>query len=301
VELVFNPGRPETGVVEDIAAGIRRLVAPNPGPFTFTGTCSYLVGADEVIVIDPGPEDDAHLVRLLSAIGGAAVLAILVTHTHRDHSPLSRRLQAETGAPILGCAPHFAARALRLGEINPLDASSDALYQPDAVLLDGASVTLGASTFEVIATPGHTANHLAFALPAQGIVFTGDHIMGWSTSIVAPPDGAMGAYMASLEAMIAREADQLYLPGHGAPVADPRRFARGLLQHRRHRENQIMDRLLRQPMRIPELVAANYPGLNPALTGAAGLSVFAHLEDLHDRGLVNALPNIGFDAVFGRR
>lgn len=301
MELVFNPGRPETGVIETVAPAIRRLVAPNPGPFTFTGTCTYIVGDDGLIVIDPGPDDEAHAQRLAAAIGDQPVLAILVTHTHRDHSPLSRQLQAMTGAPILGCAPHFAARALRLGEVNPLDASSDALYRPDRVLSDGEKLVLGMRAFEVIATPGHTANHLAFALPDQGIVFTGDHIMGWSTSIVAPPDGAMGAYMASLDAMILREGDQLYLPGHGAPVAEPRRFARGLAQHRRHRENQIMDRLATRPMTIPELVAANYPALNPALIGAAGLSVFAHLEDLHSRNLVAAEPDLAFDAVFSRR
>ncbi len=298
--LSFNLARPETGTIEEIAPGIRRLVAPNPGPFTFTGTCTYLVGGDEVLVVDPGPEDEAHLARLIAAIGTARVAGILVTHTHRDHSPLARALQARTESAIFGCAPHHAARALRLGEINPLDASADAHHAPDHVLTHGAHIEIGGRKIEVIATPGHTANHLCFALSGQGIVFSGDHVMGWSTSIVAPPDGAMGDYLASLEHLVSREEDRVYLPGHGAPVSDPRRFTRALLSHRRQRESQIFDRLAEGPKTIPELVAANYPALNPALLGAAALSVFAHIEELHARGAIHAEPELAMDAVYRR-
>jgi glyoxylase-like metal-dependent hydrolase (beta-lactamase superfamily II) len=301
VEFSFNPARPETGTIEEIAPGIRRLVAPNPGPFTFTGTCTYLIGTSEVVIVDPGPADDAHLVRLMQAIGEADVAGILVTHTHRDHSPLARSLKERTGTEIFGCAPHRAARALRLGEINPLDASADAEHLPDRELHDGEGFSLAGHQFEVIATPGHTANRLCFALPDEGILFSGDHVMGWSTSIVAPPDGAMGDYLASLDHLIHREQDRLYLPGHGAPVSDPRRFTRGLLAHRRQRENQILDRLTEGARTIPDLVALNYPGLAPALLGAAALSVFAHLEELHARGDITAEPDLSIDALYRRR
>lgn len=301
MEFNVNPARPETGAIEEIAPGIRRLIAPNPGPFTFTGTCTYLIGTSDLVVIDPGPADEAHLARLMLAIGSANVAGILVTHTHRDHSPLARTIKQRTGAAIIGCAPHRAARALRLGEINPLDASADADHRPDRALHHGDRLNLGGTEFEAIATPGHTANHLCFAMSERGIVFSGDHVMGWSTSIVAPPDGAMGDYLASLEHLVNREQDHLYLPGHGAPVTDPRRFARGLLAHRRQRESQILDRLSDGPKTIPELVALNYPGLAPALLGAAALSVFAHLEELHARGAVAAEPDLAMDAIFRRR
>lgn len=301
VEFNANPAKPETGSIEEIVPGIRRLIAPNPGPFTFTGTCTYLVGSDELLVIDPGPADDAHLARLIEAIGAAKVAGILVTHTHRDHSPLARTLKERTSAEIYGCAPHRAARALRLGEINPLDASADAEHLPDRQLDHGEHLDLAGHAIEVIATPGHTANHLCFALPGQGILFSGDHVMGWSTSIVAPPDGAMGDYLASLEHLISREQDRIYLPGHGGPVSDPRRFTRGLLAHRRQRESQILDRLAEGPRTIRELVTLNYPGLTPALLGAAALSVFAHLEELHARQAVAAEPELAMDALFRRR
>jgi glyoxylase-like metal-dependent hydrolase (beta-lactamase superfamily II) len=301
VELNVNLARPETGAIEEILPGIRRLIAPNPGPFTFTGTCTYLVGNDNVVIVDPGPADDSHLARLMQAIGAAKVAGILVTHTHRDHSPLARVVQERTGAMIYGCAPHRAARALRLGEINPLDASADTDHLPDHPLHHGDEISLARHLIEVIATPGHTANHLCFALPEQGILFSGDHVMGWSTTIVAPPDGAMGEYLSSLDHLLNREQDRLYLPGHGGPVADPRRFTRGLLMHRRQRETQILDRLAEGPKTIRDLVALNYPGLAPALLGAAALSVFAHLEELHAREAVTAEPELAIDALYRRR
>lgn len=298
--LEFNLAPPESGTIEEVAPGIRRLVAPNAGPFTFTGTCTYLVGRNEVAVVDPGPADEQHFARLVAALEGQRLGGILVTHTHRDHSPLARRLAERFEVPIHGCAPHRAARPLRLGEINPLDASADVDYVPNHLLSGGESLRLGEERFEVLETPGHTANHLCFAMPDRGILFSGDQVMGWSTSIVAPPDGAMGDYLASLETMVAREADRLYLPGHGGAVADPRRFTRALLQHRRQREHQIIDRLADGSMTIAELVAANYPGLKPALRGAAALSVFAHLEELHARGVVRAEPDLSMDGRFSR-
>jgi glyoxylase-like metal-dependent hydrolase (beta-lactamase superfamily II) len=301
MDVPFNLNPPETARLEEVAPGIRRLVAGNAGPFTFTGTCTYLVGTDELAIIDPGPEDGAHFARLLAAIGEARVGAILVTHTHRDHSPLARFLAERTGARILGCGPHAPARPLRLGEANPLDASADLEYRPDSESADGARIAVGGQVFTAIATPGHTANHISFALDGRGIVFSGDHVMGWSTSIVAPPDGSMADYLASLEKLAGREEDALYLPGHGGGVADPRRFTRAILSHRKQREMQIMDRLANGPRRVVELVEENYPGLRPELKGAAGLSTFAHLEDLFARGLLTAEPELAMDAVFRRR
>ncbi len=278
------PAQP--GILLDVAPGIRRIIANNPSPFTFTGTCTYVVGRGEVSVIDPGPEDIVHIEALLDSLEGEKIARILVTHTHRDHSPAARLLQARTGAPILGCAPHHAARAMHAGETSRLDASSDQDHRPERVLIDGERIESEGHAFIAIETPGHTANHLAFELAGTGMVFSGDHVMAWSTTIVAPPDGAMGAYMASLEKLVERENDRAYWPGHGGPVADPRRFTRALLNHRRQRETQIIDLLAKGAATIPQMVAANYPGLNPALVGAAGLSVFAHLEDLVARGRV---------------
>ena len=273
------------GTAVAVSPLVRRLVAPNGGPFTFTGTCSYLVGQSDVVVIDPGPDNDAHFEALVAAIGSATLSAILVTHTHKDHSPLARRLKALTNAPIIGCAPHQAARALSEGEVNQLDASADLAHQPDRVL--GADEMFEGRGFrlEAVPTPGHTMNHLAFALLEENALFSGDHVMAWATTIVAPPDGAMGAYMASLETLMARE-EAIYWPGHGGPVTDPARFVRGLLHHRRMRETTIAERVAAGDLTIPTIVERLYSGLDPKLKGAAALSVFAHLEELVARGMV---------------
>jgi glyoxylase-like metal-dependent hydrolase (beta-lactamase superfamily II) len=272
------------GSAIDAALGgaIRRITAPNPGPFTFHGTNSYLIGENRLTLVDPGPDSDAHLAALLAAIGECALETIVVTHTHVDHSALTGALQRQTGARVLGCAPHFAARALAEGETNLLDASGDKAYRPDEVLEDGARIATELGPLSVIATPGHTANHLCFALDQEGIVFSGDHVMAWSTSIVAPPDGAMAPYMASLERMLQR-VDRLYLPGHGGAVTEPERFVRGLRNHRRMRATAILERLREGEQTIPEIVAQLYSGVDKRLHGAAALSVFAHLEELVER------------------
>ena len=251
------------GTAVAVSPMVRRLVAPNGGPFTFTGTCSYLVGHSDVVVIDPGPDNDPHFDALVAAIGSATLSAILVTHTHKDHSPLARRLKDLTNAPIIGCAPHQAARALREGEVNQLDASADMAHQPDLVLGAGE----------------------AFELLEENALFSGDHVMAWSTSIVAPPDGAMGAYMASLETLMARN-EAIYWPGHGGPVTEPARFVRGLLHHRRMREATIAERVAEGDCTIPAIVERLYSGLDPKLKGAAALNVYAHLEELVARGKV---------------
>ncbi|MCI4678763.1 MBL fold metallo-hydrolase [Rhodoblastus acidophilus] len=273
---------------------VRRIVAPNPGPFTFTGTCTYVIGEGEVAVVDPGPDLPAHVEALLDALKGEKVAAIAVTHTHRDHSPAARHLQQATGAEIIGCAPHHSARDLVLGEINKLDAANDLDHKPDRALADG-DVWQGAGfALRAVATPGHTMNHVCLELVEEKALFTGDHIMGWSTSIVAPPDGAMRLYMDSLEKLRAYDHD-VYWPGHGGPVTQPQRFVRALLHHRRAREKSILAALGGGALAVPEIVEKVYEKLDPRLIGAAALSTFAHLEDLFARGLVQteAPPQLG--------
>lgn len=296
--LAFDTQPPAAnGDLIEVAPGIRRIIANNGGPFTFTGTCTYVVGRGAVSVIDPGPADEAHILALLRALDRESVARILITHTHRDHSPGARLLQARTGAPILGAGPHRAFREPLAGEATRLDASGDTEHAPQRVLNDGERVEGGDHALVAVATPGHTANHLAFALEGRDMLFSGDHVMAWSTSIVAPPDGAMAPYMASLEALAARE-DRAFWPGHGGPVTDPKRFTRALLSHRRQRETQILDRLVTGPQTIPELVAANYPGLDARLVGAARLSCFAHVEALVERGAVAADGPAALEALY---
>lgn len=259
---------------------VRRLLAPNPSPFTERGTWTHIVGAGRVAVIDPGPDLEVHVAAILDAVAGETVAAILVTHTHRDHSPASRPLAAATGAPIVGCAP------LALDDDGPrADAGFDPDYAPDRVLADGESVSGPGWTLEAVATPGHTSNHLCFALSETGALFSGDHVMGWSTTIVSPPDGDMAAYMASLGKLMERE-DRIYYPAHGAPIANPRRHVRGLLGHRRMREGQIARLAQGEGATVAEMVAAMYRGVDPGLHPAAARSVLAHLLDLERRGLV---------------
>ncbi len=293
-DTAFEPGY---GTPVPVAPGIVRVTAKNPGPFTFYGTNSYIVGTEGLAVIDPGPDDEAHLTALLATIDGRPVSHILVTHTHRDHSPLADRLKALTGAVTAAEGPHRPARPLRIGEVNPLDASADTAFRPDLALADGEAVAGDGWALETVLTPGHTANHAAFALAGSGVLFSGDHVMGWATSIVAPPDGAMGDYMRSLDRLLARD-DRLFLPGHGGPVADPQPYLRGLKAHRKMRERAILERLAAGDRTLPELVGAIYRDTDPALHGAAALSVLAHLEDLVARGLVRSEGDPALDVRF---
>lgn len=276
---------PRYGEAVEVAPNVRRLTAPNGGPFTFTGTNSFIIGRGRVAILDPGPDDPVHIQALLDAVAGESVEAILVSHTHRDHSPGAKILRQATGAPVLAAGPHVAARPLQTGEINHLDASADHDFKPDERLADGARLPIGDLTLEAVATPGHTANHLAFALAGAGILFSGDHVMAWSTTIVAPPDGAMGDYMASLERLLARD-ETLYLPAHGGPVTEPARYVRGLRAHRKMRQRAILDRLQKGDRTIAGIVQNIYRDIDPNLHGAAALSVFAHLEELVALGLV---------------
>jgi glyoxylase-like metal-dependent hydrolase (beta-lactamase superfamily II) len=279
--------------VEEVVPGVRRILCDNPSPFTFKGTMSYIVGRGDVAIIDPGPDDARHIEALLDAVRNETVTHIIVTHTHRDHSPGAARVKALTGAMTYGEGPHRAARPLHIGEAPRLDASNDTDFRPDRQLADGDVVSGPGFTLEAIATPGHTANHMAFALREQNLVFSGDHVMGWSTSIVAPPDGAMSDYMASL-GKLARRNESVYLPGHGDVIQDAARFVQSYIRHRQGREASILHRLGKGAADIPTLVRAIYIGLDPRLTRAAGLSVLAHLEDMVARGVVatEGLPSV---------
>ncbi|MGE0501530.1 MAG: MBL fold metallo-hydrolase [Rhizobiaceae bacterium] len=288
---------PRHGEAVTVAAGILRVTARNPSPFTFHGTNSYIVGRDTVAVIDPGPDDDAHLAALVAAIDGRPVSHILVSHTHRDHSPLAARLKRGTGAVTVGEGRHRPSRPLNLGELNPLDASADLEFEPDIVLRDGESIDGDGWRLTAVHTPGHTANHIGLALEGTGILFSADHVMAWATSIVAPPDGAMSDYMASLDKLLGRE-DRLYLPGHGGPVTSPAAFVRALKAHRKMRERAIVQRLRDGDRAIPDMVKAIYRDTDPRLHQAAALSVMAHLEDLVARGNVTTDGPPSLDGVY---
>ena len=276
---------------------VLRVTARNPSPFTFHGTNSYIVGRDSLGVIDPGPEDEEHFETLLRAIAGRPVSHIFVSHTHRDHSPLSARLKAATGAAVLAEGPHRRSRALRTGEVGRVDASGDTAFRPDRALSDGETVHGDGWSITAVLTPGHAANHAAFALEGTGILFSADHVMGWATTVVAPPDGNMADYMRSLDKLIER-GDRLLLPGHGGPVTAPRTFMRGLKTHRKMRERAILERVRKGDRTIGAMVEAIYRDTDPRLHAAAGLSVLAHLEDLVARRLVATHAEPSIDGVF---
>lgn len=285
------------GAVEPVSPLIRRVTARNPGPFTFTGTGTYIVGPDcpgaRVAVIDPGPADDSHLAALLAALDGQTVSHILVTNTHRDHAPLARPLSQATGAPVLAAPPirrpHDTAVAI--------EEDDDDDFQPDRILADGEVVSGDGWTLETMATPGHASNHLAFVLREENALFSGDHVMGWSTTVVAPPDGDMVAYLASLEAVIARGFTTLW-PTHGAPVTDPGPFLRAYRDHRLGREAQIMQRLDAGDRSVAAMVPLLYATVDDRLWPAASLSVLAHLIKLVAEGRVVAQPEATLAATY---
>ena len=265
--------------LERLEPGIARVLARNPSPFTFTGTQTFLVGETEVAVIDPGPADPGHVDAIVSAVADRRIVAILCTHTHRDHSPAAAELARRTGAAIVGCAP----LALKDVESSGAEAAFDLDYAPDRVLADGERLEVDGQEITAVATPGHTSNHLCFAW--GDVLFTGDHVMGWSTTVVIPPDGDMAAYMRSLQKLRERT-DRIYYPAHGPAVTDPQQYVRQLASHRVQREQQILGIVAEAARAIPEIVERAYPGLDPRLTAAAGASVLAHLLDLERRGLV---------------
>src|SRR5579863_1541651 len=271
----------EYGKLEPVAPGVRRIIAHNPGPFTFRGTGTYVVGEGEVAVIDPGPDLAEHVAALLASLAAERVSHILVTHTHRDHSPAAKPLQAATGAPTYGFGPHAGGQRGEAGS----EAGGDWDFVPDVVVHDGDEIAGGNWRFAAVHTPGHTSNHLCFALPDAGLLFSGDHVMGWSTSVIAPPDGDMAAYMASLDKLLSRR-DAVYWPTHGPAIAEPERHVRAFVAHRREREAGIIDCLKSGVETVDAMVGRLYLGLNPSLRRAAGRSVLAHLIDLMARDIV---------------
>ncbi|MDQ4421288.1 MBL fold metallo-hydrolase [Sphingobium sp. DEHP117] len=280
----FDMASLPTGEAMRLSPLVARVLAPNPSPFTYTGTQSYVVGREDVAVIDPGPAEDAHLDALIAAVGGRPVRAIVCTHTHRDHSPAAVLLAERMKAPIIGCAP------LMLEDDGPrADAAFDAGYQPDDAMTDGALIAGDGWTIEAVATPGHTSNHLCYALREEGALFTGDHVMGWSTSIVSPPDGDMAEYMRSMQKLLERD-DAVYYPAHGEAVESPQRLVRGMMGHRKHREGQILRQLGKGDeagRSIADMVPEMYKGTDVRLHPAAARSVLAHLLDLEQRGLAH--------------
>jgi glyoxylase-like metal-dependent hydrolase (beta-lactamase superfamily II) len=275
-QMAFDYGR-----ADPVSPLIRRVIANNPGPFTFKGTGTYIVGHGHVAVIDPGPMDGDHLDALLAATAGETVATILVTHDHADHAPLAAPLARATGARILGCAPHPDRQTSPEG----VEEGVDRLYRPDRTPAEGEIVAGPGWTLRTLATPGHTANHLCFALLEENALFTGDHVMGWSTTVVTPPDGDMTDYYASLRKTIAGGFATLW-PTHGPPVTEPGPFLDAYLAHRLEREAQILAALARGPASIDALVADIYIGLDPRLNRAAGASVLAHLLHLARTGRV---------------
>lgn len=285
-KIVFNKDfDPHYGTAVEIAPGIRRVTAGNPSPTTFHGTNSYILGRGRVAIVDPGPDNDDHVAALAAATQGEIVSHIVLTHTHRDHTGALAAVQRATGAMTASGGPHRPSRPPRAGEEARLDAAGDASFVPDVILTDADVIEEETWRLEAIATPGHTANHLAFALSGAEILLSGDHVMGWSSTIVAPPDGSMRDYMESLDKLAARPEGR-YLPGHGGAIEGAQNYVGALTRHRRLREAEIFDRLVAGDRSIGELVAVIYRDIDPILHRAAGLSVLAHLEELVEAGKV---------------
>ncbi len=277
---VIEGDTPPYGDALTVSPLVRRIVARNPGPMTYTGSGTYIIGHGTVAVIDPGPMIDAHVDAILAATSGETISHIVITHTHRDHSPAAVPLKAATGAQLVGCS------ALVIEDDGPRsDEAFDRSYDPDQVLADGDSLSGPGWTLRAVHTPGHTSNHICYALAEEQALFTGDHVMGWSTTVVSPPDGDMADYLASLRKLLDRD-DKIYYPTHGKPIDTPHRFVRALLAHRKLREVQILNSLKHGGQSVPAIVEQLYVTTPKILHGAAGRSVLAHLQDLEKRGLV---------------
>lgn len=282
---------PAYGASVELSPLVRRVLAANPSPFTFHGTGTYLVGREAIAVIDPGPDDADHLAAILAAAGETPITHILITHTHIDHSPLAAALKAKTGAVTYGFGPHGSHRsesaAVKIQE------SGDMEFTPDITVRDGDVIEGQGWTFDCVFTPGHTSNHMCFALREENAFFPGDHVMGWSTTVVGAPDGDMRAYMHSLEKLATR-GDAVYYPTHGAPIGgphdvmarNPQDYVRTLVAHRREREAQILASIAAGADRIPDMVAIMYKDVDKRLHPAAAMSVFSHLVAMTEEGRV---------------
>lgn len=282
------------GEVSDVAPGIRRVIAENPSPFTLYGTGTYVLGRGEVAVIDPGPADGAHIAKLLEALEGETISHILITHTHMDHSPGCRLLQAHTDAKSYAYGPHGAGK---LEQGVPVEEGGDMAFEPDELVRDGEVLSGGDWSVECVYTPGHTSNHMCYQLRETKALFTGDHVMGWSTSIISPPDGDMGAYIASLERLLERD-DAVYWPTHGPCIDDPKPHVRAFIEHRLARERQIMGCVRQGVHRIEDMVPLMYTELPEFMYPAAARSVLASMEHLVGNGALKADGGIQLDAAY---
>lgn len=300
-----DPGTfdPAPGACIAVAPGVCRILAPNPSPMTFRGTNTYIVGQGTVAVIDPGPDDPGHLTAILGAIGSDRVSHILVTHAHRDHSALAPDLSARTGAPILGFGPATAGRSPLMQRLVAKGLTSggegvDSDFTADRRLQDGDVVESGTWRIRALHTPGHMANHMCFEM--GGVLFTGDHVMGWASSLVSPPDGDISDFLSSCTRLSGLD-HHIYLPGHGAPVRHPHARLADLIAHRQSRTEQILKALEGGPATIPALTETLYAAVPQHLHRAAARNVFAHLIDLTQQNLVRATPNVSPEATYARR
>lgn len=297
-KLTFNSEMNfDYGVAIEVAPGVRRMVANNPGPFTFKGTNTYIIGQGEVAVIDPGPDDAEHLGALTEALAGERISHILITHTHRDHTDGVSALKVHSNAPVFAFGETGRDRGARTTSPSG-KAFVDLDFMPDETLNDGDVIRGSDWALDVIHTPGHAPDHLCFALTGERTVFSGDHVMGWNTTVVAPPEGHMGDYLSSLERFLERK-DKLFLPGHGGRIETPQRAVRAYLMHRKMRESAVFNCLESGDRFIPQIVAKIYKGLDSKLAPAAALSVLAHLEFLVERGLVQCEDSpVAIQSVF---
>ena len=274
---------PQTGQLVEVAPGIGRVTAPNSGPYTFTGTNSFILGTDRVVVLDPGPDDPRHLAALTAAVAGRPVMAILLTHTHRDHSASAARLKDESGAPLWFGGPQRLSRPKHAFEINTLSGDRDWGLVPDRTLHDGDAVEIDGLALTTVTTPGHCANHLCFGVDGTDLLLSGDHVMGWNSTLVSVPAGSMADYHTSLRKVIALPKTR-YVPAHGGPIEDGPAFARALLSHRELRNCQVVDNVNAGARAIDDLLAKIYPLLAANLRFAAALTLQAHVEYLADNG-----------------
>ena len=284
----------EYGRCDDLSPLIRRVICNNPGPFTFTGTGTYVIGKGNVAIIDPGPLDDAHLDAILAALApDEKVSHIVITHTHLDHSPLAMPLKARTGAKIYAHAP---------GQVEAFDGprleeGADADFVPDEIVSHGDLIKGDGWTLECVFTPGHMSGHMCYALVEEKALFSGDHVMGWSTTVIAPPDGDMTEYMASLDLLLERD-DVVYWPTHGTCINDPQNFVRAYITHRRGREAQLIERLKAGDRNIKQMVETIYADVDKGLHPAAALSALAHMQDLTKRGVVSCDGQPGLNSDY---